>query len=52
MVAKHTPAEEEILKLNTMALENIKAIEEIRNKDDKSMTEKANLDIKLKRFLD
>ena len=30
MVAKHVRAEEEILKLNTMASENIKAIEEMR----------------------
>ena len=37
MVENHARAEEEILELNTMASENIKAIEEIREKNDKAM---------------
>ena len=51
MVANHVRAEEEILKLNTMASENIKSIEEMREKNDKAMTEKADLESKLKRFV-
>ena len=41
MVSNHALAEEEILNLNTMASENIKANEEKRKKNDKATTEKA-----------
>ena len=34
MVSNHARAEEEILKLNTMASENIKTTEEMRNKSE------------------
>ena len=37
MVSNHARAEEEGLKLNTMALENINAIGEMRKKNDKAM---------------
>ena len=50
MVANRARAKEKIIKLNTMDSENIKAIEEMRNKNDKAMTEKADLESKLKRF--
>ena len=50
MVANHVRAEEQIIKLNTMVSEKIKSIEEMRNKNDKAMTEKADLEVKLKRF--
>ena len=42
MVDNHASAEGEILKPNTMASENIKAIEETRKKNDKYMTENAD----------
>ena len=38
IVANHAHIEEETLKLNTMASENIESIEEIKKKNDKSMT--------------
>ena len=50
MVANHARAEEEILKLDTMASENIKVVEEMRKKNDKAMTEKADLERKIKSF--
>ena len=43
IVANHAHIEEETLKLNTMASENIESIEEIKKKNDKSMTEKSGL---------
>ena len=48
MVANHVRAGEEILKLNTMASENIKSIEEMRTKIDRYLIEKADLQIKIK----
>ena len=50
MVANHKRVEKEILKLNTMASEKIKSIEDTRKKNDKAMTEKSYLERKLKRF--
>ena len=50
MVANHAHVEKEILKLDTMASENIKSIEEMRKKNDKSMTKKAALESKFKSF--
>ena len=38
MVSNHVRTEEETLKLNTMASENIISIDEMRKKNDKSMT--------------
>ena len=49
-VVNHARAEEEILKLNTMASENIRAIEEMRKKNDKAMTENSDLQSKLNFF--
>ena len=51
MVANYERAEEEILKLNTMASEEIKSIEETRKKNDKVMKEKADLESKLILFV-
>ena len=50
MVANHAHADEEILKLNSIASENIKSIEETRYKIDKAMTENFDIESKLKRF--
>ena len=50
IVANHTHTEEEIIKLNTMASENIESIDDIKKKNDKSMTEKADIESKLNRF--
>ena len=50
MLSTHAHSEEETLKINTMAPENIKSIEEIRKKNYKAMTGKADLEIKLKHF--
>ena len=38
MMANHVHTEEEIININTMATEIIKAIEEMRKKNDKAMT--------------
>ena len=50
VVANHAHTEGKSLKLNTMASKNIKAIEEMRKKNDKATTEKADLESKVKRF--
>ena len=50
MVANHVRTEENIIKLYTMASENIKSIEKTRKKNDKYMTEKADIESKLNRF--
>ena len=52
MVANHARVEEEIIKLNAISSENIKVIEEMRKKNDKSMTEKDNLERKIIFLLD
>ena len=51
IVANHACAEEENLKINTTASENIKAIQDRRKKNDKAMTGKAFLNIKLNIFV-
>ena len=50
-VVNHARADEEIITLNNIASENIKSIEETRNKNDKSMTEKADQESKLDVFI-
>ena len=50
MVSSHARAEGGILKLNTMTSEKIKDIEERRKENDNAVTEKADLESKLKRF--
>ena len=50
IVANHACAEEELVKLNTLASENMNAIEDMRKKNYKDMTEKDDIDIKLNRF--
>ena len=52
MVANHARVEEEIINLNAISSENIKVIEEMRKKNDKSMTEKDNLERKIIFLLD
>ena len=43
MVDNHALAEEVIIKLDTIALENIKATEEMRKKNEKAMIENSGL---------
>ena len=43
MVDNHALAEEVIIKLNTIALENIKGTEEMRKKNEKTMIENSGL---------
>ena len=50
MVSNHGRAEKEISKLNTVASENMKAVEEIRQKNYKSVTENADLESKINGF--
>ena len=50
MVSRHARAEGIIIKLNTMASEKIKAIEERRKENYKAMAEKDDLENKLKLF--
>ena len=46
----HAHVEEEVLKLNTMASENVKVNDYMRKKNEKAMTENVDLESKLERF--